>query len=346
MQFRSAPGPGDLTTREAAIAPSAPQTLDEGSRSVQIIAATEEPARVWDWDRYEIVDEVLLMDGVQTPDQVPLLDAHSRYNTASVLGSVRGFSPEGSQLIADAYFSSTAEDSLTLVREGHLTDVSVGYQVLEAVWIAEDERSTVNGREFEGPLRVATSWVLREVSLVPIGADEYAKIRAAARQTKTEVIAMDERLRQLLIARGLISPDDSEARAWEAYRALEPQALNQITQDLARQAQPEPPAPAPVSPAADPAPAPATGADPDAAARAAAAAERQRISEIQAMGQRFSIDAETVQGLVNDGVSLETARARISDLFLERLAAQPAPGAAVRHGADEADKYRARWRTV
>ena len=57
-----------------------PSTLDEATRSVEVIAATEAPASVWDWERWEIVREVLLMSGCRIPPsgQTTLLDTHSR----------------------------------------------------------------------------------------------------------------------------------------------------------------------------------------------------------------------------------------------------------------------------
>jgi len=36
----------------------------------------------------------------------------------------------------------------------------------------------IDGKEYEGPLKVSTRWALKELSLAPIGADPLAKARA------------------------------------------------------------------------------------------------------------------------------------------------------------------------
>jgi hypothetical protein len=146
------------------------------------VAATEKPVKVLSWER-GIVDEVILMSGVSFEGnlrQVPLLDAHSRYSQRAVLGSARGFTVQGDELHCEVCFSSTRDGSeaFTKVQEGHLTDFSVGYAVRESVWIPEGEKQIVGGKTFEGPVQVATKTLIRELSLVPIGADGSAKARA------------------------------------------------------------------------------------------------------------------------------------------------------------------------
>lgn len=215
---------------------AAPQTLDEKTRSVEVVIATEEPVEVWDWTRWEPVREVLLMSALERPgEQVPLLDTHNRYSTSNVLGSVREIQVRGDRLVGRAYFSETQEAATAFlkVREGHLTDLSVGYRVTASVWVEEGTTAEVEGRKFEGPLRVVTGWKLREVSLCPLGADEKAKIRdgRAGRPAKEEI--MDPKLRKFLETRGL----PAEAGDEEAWRFLESLEV--------RRAEPKPPPPAP-----------------------------------------------------------------------------------------------------
>ena len=52
-----------LTTRKMSLPGSAPSSLNEEARTVDAVMTTEAPAKVFDWERWEIVDEVLLMDG-------------------------------------------------------------------------------------------------------------------------------------------------------------------------------------------------------------------------------------------------------------------------------------------
>ena len=170
----------NLTTRNAAFGlRQSPASLDDTARTVDFVLATEGRVPVWDWER-GMIDEILLMSGCSFPEQVPLLDAHSRCSIEDQLGSLRGLRVEGESLLATAHFSSTAGDAFRKVAEGHLTDISVGYSVDESYWIPECETGFVgeSGRSFAGPVRVVSKWTVREGSLTPIGADDAAKARS------------------------------------------------------------------------------------------------------------------------------------------------------------------------
>ncbi len=164
-----------------------PASLDPERRTVEMIGATEVPALVMDWERFDLVREVLAMSGCQIPPigQVPLLDSHSRESVFKILGSYRECRVEtgatGPELVGRAWFSGTKEgqEAFCLVREGHLTDVSVGYEVKEHIWIEPGQTCVFEGKTYEGPLRIATRWQVGELSLCPIGADAQAKVRAA-----------------------------------------------------------------------------------------------------------------------------------------------------------------------
>lgn len=143
---------------------------------------TEQPTRVFSWTRYEIVDEVLLVDGVEHASQIPLLDTHNRYTVQAVMGSVNDIQQDklngfksliGNVRFASDKLSSTTEDK---VIDRHLTDGSVGYVVNQSVWISEDEEVSVKGKRYKGPLSVVYGWTLKEFSITPIGADNLAKV--------------------------------------------------------------------------------------------------------------------------------------------------------------------------
>lgn len=158
-----------------------PSTWDDESRSVEVTAASENPSQVYDYER-GLVNEILLMSGCEVPDnrQVPLLDVHSRYSASSVLGSCRNLAISGQQLIGRAHFSGagSVDETALKVKEGHITDFSAGYRVLESEWVPAGQKTTIKGRIFEGPVLVSTRWRIKELSVVPIGADEFSKARS------------------------------------------------------------------------------------------------------------------------------------------------------------------------
>ena len=295
-----------------------PSSLIEEARSVEVVAATETPVEVYDYERWELVPEILLMAGCQLPEsrQVPLLDTHKRYDTASVIGSCRGLGFEDSQLIGRCNFSEVAEAEgpWTKMREGHLTDVSIGYRILESVWIEDKTTATVEGREYSGPLRVVTRWLPKELSVCPIGADELAKARADA-QPENKEMHMDPKTRAFLERRGL--PKDATEE--EAIAFLE-------KLDVKRQ---DPPAGAT-----------AQELDLDQARKEATEAEQARSTEITAMGTRFDC-ADLATTLVNDGKTVDQARQKIMDhIDKQQDKADDLPFRSISVGIEEKDKFR------
>ena len=156
---------------------------DDGA--LEWILTTERPTLVFDWERWELVEEVLLADGMLVPacGQVPLLDSHNRFSVDDVLGHVRDFKEatagEYPARTATVRFAEDAKSQSALgkVTGGHITDGSVGYRVLKSVYVPEGEQVAVNGRMFDGPVRVTYSWELKEFSITPIGADVLAKVQ-------------------------------------------------------------------------------------------------------------------------------------------------------------------------
>ncbi|BCL59962.1 hypothetical protein DGMP_06550 [Desulfomarina profundi] len=149
------------------------------------VLTTEKPTIIFDWERWEFVEEILLADGMLVPasGQVVLLDSHSRTSVKDVLGHVRDFkettSGEFAARSGTVFFAedSASADARKKVEGGHITDGSVGYQPKKSIWVPEDHEVTVSGRTFVGPVRVTYEWILKEFSITPIGADVLAKVR-------------------------------------------------------------------------------------------------------------------------------------------------------------------------
>lgn len=202
-------------------------TFKAESRTVEAVISTEAPVPMPDWERMEMVPEVLLSSGVQIParSQMPFLDSHQRRTVKDQLGSARGLTTEDRQLIGTLHFRKTkdADEALEGVREDHLTDVSVGYDVLESVFVPRNETQTIDGQEFTGPVNVRTKWRPREVSLTPIGADDQAKLRGLdptaihfkSQSSEKEPFTMNPELKALCVSRGMSETlSDEDAQTW------------------------------------------------------------------------------------------------------------------------------------
>jgi hypothetical protein len=228
------------------------KSFREDERSVEAVISTEAPVLMPDWSRGELVPEVLLARGAEFPKsrQIPFLDSHNRSSIKDQLGSARNITVGDGNITATLMFSKAAqaEDAMAGVREGHITDVSVGYDVLKRTYIAEGQTKTISGREFTGPVNVVTKWRLREVSLTPIGADAQAKLRGldpAAVRFSQEGFEMNQELRALLVSRGMPAEfSDDQAQRWLVDNASKLAATQQPPPEPTRAAPVQPTAPA------------------------------------------------------------------------------------------------------
>jgi len=296
-------GADKLSYRSFALRATGPDSVNEDERSVEAVIASEQPVEVFDFDRYEIVKEILLIDGVEMPGsrQVPLLDTHRRFDTANVVGSIRGLKKDGDVLVGRAHFSGVADvDSIwQKVREGHLTDFSAGYRPIDSQWVPEGESYEFKGRSFAGPVRVTKRWRIREGSIVPIGADELAKARSANTNNKLKPEGgqnMNKKLREFLIKRGL-AEDATEAEAWAFLETLDVRAEGAPKKD-------EPPK--------DDAP----KVDLDKIRAEAKGEELTRIREIDALGKRFD-NVKLAESLIVEEKTIDEAYRAFVD-FLDK----------------------------
>lgn len=313
-----------------------PQTLDVEGRSVEAVGATETPVDVYDWELGGAVGEVLLMSGCRVPEsgRVVLLDSHGRWETRTVVGSFREMRIEGGELVGRAVFSATAEGEapFTKLREGHLTDFSIGFRINACLKVKPGETTVVDGREFSGPLRVVTDWTPRELSVCPIGADENAKARALGQLEEN----MDERLRKFLESRGL-SPEAGEDEAWRFLEGLETRAEGEGG-GASGQAKP--------GETRKPEDGNGERAEPEfqvdvaAVCVDAARAEQGRILAIRSMCETFGV-TDMADKLIQGNTPLDQARTAVMDRMASRSKEDGMPGFQVSMGATGEEKFRA-----
>jgi len=156
-------------------------TFDKKKKRVSAVLSHEEPVEVFSFEKFEMVKELILLDGMEFKAQIPLLDSHARFSIEDQLGSINNFKVKGIDLIADLNFGETerAETAMSLVEGGHLTDISIGHIPAKRESISEDSVFThTDGRTFDGPIEIVRSTRLFEASILPVGADEFAKIRS------------------------------------------------------------------------------------------------------------------------------------------------------------------------
>jgi len=297
----------DLTARALTLTPG---TINEAERSIEAVLATEGHVQVFDMRSWKPIQEILRMDGAKLPEQAILLDTHARWSIEDVRGSVKEIRQEGSTVVGRLYFAEdeASERAWQKVKGGHIRSVSAGYQVdiRKAVMIEPGKTRVVNGKRHTAgdlPLRIATDWELREVSLVPIGADPSATTRSLDMENE---------------------PMDKDAQNTEPQAAATPPAAPPA--DVVRTTVvPEPPK--------EPA------VDLDAVRAEAAQAERKRVADLHARAGD-DVPEDVLKRAIDEGMTVEQASGMFLDAVRTKRA--PAVGTGVEMGEHRPDEmYRA-----
>ena len=122
---------------------------------------------------------VVDLAGMELPDSVPLLANHQN-KTAARVGMVTA-AVKDNALEIDGQIISESEDAKNIVAQskaGADWQLSIGADVIEAE-LVKDKR-TVNGQKFEGPFYHVKQSVLREISVIPCGADAKTTMKVTA----------------------------------------------------------------------------------------------------------------------------------------------------------------------
>jgi hypothetical protein len=189
------------------------EAINRETRSVPIVLATDAPVATYDFQRADVVNEVMKIEGVEMPKQIPLLDSHERDSVRSVLGSIRDLRKDShnglNRIVGTAYFAAddASKRAFEMYADGHLEDFSVGARRLES--------------RYEGKTKTVLRSRLFEGSAVVAGADPNAKVRdVPALRAYLDPLAMkeeimSEKFKTLCIARGM--PADLDGEAMEAW---------------------------------------------------------------------------------------------------------------------------------
>jgi hypothetical protein len=284
------------------------QTADEAALSIETVLSTEQPVRMWDWDRWEPIDEVLLASGRSVAESVPLLDSHRMETINRVLGHVEEVRTENSDTVGRMLFDANDPDAVKAFnkyRAGHATDVSVGYIVSAHMEIKPGETANIEGRSFSAGsrrLRVATAWRLNELSCVARGADSKAKVRAAEEPGASMTEVTDEEINQLQSMQRTANDRHETTQAAERSAANIPNAGdgNERASTMTTTTKPETP-----------------GVDENEILKRGVQLERKRQADIKAIGD--GVRAETLTKALDDAdCTIDKAR----ELFLADLQAQ------------------------
>lgn len=287
-----------------------PASLDTEKRTVEVVWSTGATVRRMTMfgDTY---DEQLDM----TPDNVrlermnsgaPLLADHDSSTVRSVIGSVVPGSAKvkdnvGTALVRFSENNPAADVIWRDVKDGHLRNVSVGYQV---------HKFEVHKNETGPELWRAVDWSPFEVSVVPIGADSKAQFRSIQSQG-TNISIMTDTTMAKAADTTTEAPVTVTVTDTRAKPAAEPVVINTGVSE----------------------------ADVKARIAEATAAERQRVADIQMLARKLKLDDAFAQKFIVDGSDIAAVREAALDAVADRSDAVQTRGT-VEVTRDERDTLR------
>lgn len=282
-------------------------SFNEADRTVEVIFATETAVRTFDWDAYEMVDEVLICmpengDLKRLNNGAPALDNHNRYGKTAdnVVGVVSDARFENGAGVAKIRFGSSESDTelMNKVRDKIVTGISVGYNVYEY---------QVTRAEGKTPLYRATKWEATEISFTPVQADVNSRVRSE--EGTNEVVISEEIPPTIPVVENIEEQENN---------------TNLNTNDMPEVNQP--PAPTAEVPNLE-----QTRSE-------AAAGERARIKGINSHCRALGLPQATADALIEEGVDLATAGQRALVEWEKKQPVNPNP--TVQQVQDDAEKTR------
>ncbi len=161
-------------------------SVDAEKRTAELVWSTGAAVPRMDWRSGRTFMEELSLDSASVRlgrlnGGAPLLNSHSSYDLRSILGVVEVASVDGKEGKATVRFSERpdVEPIWNDVQKRIIRNVSVGYLV--------HRFKTVSKEDAEIKVLRAVDWEPLEISLVPIGADAGAGVRAAATLCECEI---------------------------------------------------------------------------------------------------------------------------------------------------------------
>lgn len=257
-------------------------SVDVEQRTVELTWTTGSKGRRWSWDIGSYMEELEVSSKALRLDRLnngaPFLNAHSSYELSDVIGVVEKAWLEGEEGRALVRFSQRedVEGIFRDVQDGILRNISVGYAVHRYEVVEEEDDKL--------PTYRAVDWEPLELSLVPIGFDDGAKIRSA----ETAANYTGQRFNTIFEVREAQQPLDQPAAV-----ANIPEE-NPMTEEEKRAAE-------------------------ELIRRESADAERKRSLSIRTMARKVGLgDDALIDDLIERGVSVADASAEIIDKLAER----------------------------
>jgi hypothetical protein len=281
MNVETRRGEMPMQTRLAPI-----EKIDEATRVVSLCWSTGARVKRYDWERGQFyMEELSMQAGHVRLDRLnggaPLLDTHNRWSLRDVMGVVEEGSAkvDGVRGAADVRFSKREEVEPIFrdVKDKIIRNVSAGYVTHRIEILPPDEKSAGL------PIYRAIDWEPLELSLVPIGADAGAGVRAdEQQQSQQQQRKYPCEFIDSIPADPAIRKEETSMKT-EAQLAAEREAAEKQKQEEQRVAAEQ-------------------------ARKQALEAEQTRVTEIRALARQHELPRDLEDKLLAPAVTVEKAR--------------------------------------
>jgi len=125
---------------------------------------------------------VVDLSGLEVPGSIPILIDHEK-SVEATLGATDNIHNDGTKLTMAGVVTGQSQKSLQVLAQaaaGHTWQASIGAMVIESEDVPAGQTATANGQTFTGPVVIARRSVLRETSVLPMGADSTTSVNLAA----------------------------------------------------------------------------------------------------------------------------------------------------------------------
>jgi hypothetical protein len=252
---------------------------------------------------------VVDLSGLELPGSIPILIDHTK-SVEATLGLTDNIHNDGTKLTLAGSITGQSALALQVLAQaaaGHTWQASIGAMVIESEDIPAGQTATANGQTFTGPVVIARRSVLRETSVLPMGADSTTSVNLAASARRflkgSAAMSFEDYCKSLGLDAATLTPE-AAAALQTSFAAMTAPAAPVMVAPVA-------PAPQPVMPSA----AASVMLDLTAALetnRKAISAQFRKSAEIQAKASGFpNIIATAIdQDWSLDKVELEVMKAK------------------------------------
>lgn len=165
--------------------------------------------------------------GLDTSNSVPILIDHNA-TVEATLGLTDAIVNDGRSLTLAGPItgvSGLSQQVLAQSAAGHTWQASIGASVVESEEVAAGVSVAVNGQRFVGPVIVARRSILKETSVLPMGADSTTSVNLAAKAVALKgnpVMTFSEWLDSLGIAEAAMTPEGAAIMQTQFDLAMNP----------------------------------------------------------------------------------------------------------------------------